>query len=61
MAIFKFIWYCLTCMFDLFVAASGYVSEGYTWEQTLIGVMTLIVIIALVILVLLLMGGRFKK
>lgn len=61
MIVLKFIWYCLKCMFDLFIAASGYAPEGYTWKQTFIGVITLIVIIALVLCVLLLMGGRFKK
>ena len=56
MIVFKFIWYCLTCMFDVFLAAAGFVPNDFTWKQGLTGVITLIIIIVLVLSILLLTG-----
>lgn len=62
MIIFKFIWHCLKCMFDVFLAATGFVPNDFTWKQGLTGVVTLIIIIALILGILLLTGViKFKK
>lgn len=62
MEVLKFIWYCIKCVGDLFILASGFVPDDFTWKVGLIGAITLIVIIAIGFVILLATGViEFKK
>lgn len=52
MAVFKFAWYCLKCMFDVFLVSTGFVPNGFNWKQGLTGLITLFVILAMIFIIL---------
>lgn len=56
MKFFNFIWYCIQSMFSCFTAMFGYVPEGFTLKDGLVGIATLIVVIIITILILLAFG-----
>ena len=62
MEVLKFIWYCIKCAGGLFISASGFVPDDFTWKDGLVGAITLIVIIAIGFVILLATGViEFKK
>ena len=48
--IFKFLWYCIKCVLDLFSAIIGHVDENYELIDGLVGFITLIFIMIIVFL-----------
>ena len=62
MIVFKFIWYCIQCMFSCFTAIFGYVPDNFTIKEILIGVATFVVIAIIIFLILWLIRViKFKK
>lgn len=60
--ILDFIWYCIKCMLDLFSAMFGHVSHESTIKDTIVGFVTLIIIMSIIIILLIVTGAiKFRK
>lgn len=61
-AIWDFMCYCLLSMFGVLSSTIGHVPKDFTWKDTVVGIITLIVILCILILLGKMLGIiSFKK